>query len=329
MLLLLACQPTSIPEKTESVASETTVVALCPEGMSPIPQADPQYCIDTFEVTVEDGQVYSKKGVIPSTEISFDDAKALCEATAIVNGKNEVLGYKHLATASEWEDAGDGQIGAGGSAFPYGDTWDPDQCYSYADPQPYPELQPTGGLESCKSTFGVYDQEGNAWEWTDGNIFADADGALAHFSGLGLNLQAVDGVLIGSGDPSVVQLMIMGTGPISPSFDDKGRLNISSELIAPETHPGYLAAHDDMYAAAWYPFELKADPDDSSRLLLYAYPDNDRQPIPDKRGCAYYVGDDQGCRLQSSVLIHTHDFFGTISFRCASPPLARLSQNPP
>ncbi len=53
---------------------------------------------------------------------------------------------------------------------------------------------------------------------------------------------------------------------------------------------------------------------------LYVLWEADGATVPDKRGCAWYTGSEEGCRITSGSLDHLHDFLGTISFRCVADP---------
>ena len=107
---------------------DTTVSGPCPQGMQPVPSTDPQYCIDTYEVRVEQGIAVSEEGVLPSTHYSFMESRAICEATPFYDETGEVIGYKRMVSLDEWVDAADGTLGTGGSTYPYGNTWQDEVC---------------------------------------------------------------------------------------------------------------------------------------------------------------------------------------------------------
>ena len=52
--------------------------------------------------------------------------------------------------------------------------------------------------------------------------------------------------------------------------------------------------------------------------ILYVLSSSEGASIPDKRGCAWYVGVPEFCTLKATNFHHMHDFQGTIGFRCAS-----------
>jgi formylglycine-generating enzyme required for sulfatase activity len=92
----------------------------CPVGMAPVPSDSPSYCIDAYELSEAGASVASVAGALPITGITYDDAVAACEARVVLDDAGGAYATPHLATASEWEDAGDGVLGAGGAAFPWG-----------------------------------------------------------------------------------------------------------------------------------------------------------------------------------------------------------------
>lgn len=55
----------------------------------------------------------SAPGLVPRVSLTFEEAAAACAAWPPVDATGVVYGTRHLATAQEWEDAGDGQIGEG------------------------------------------------------------------------------------------------------------------------------------------------------------------------------------------------------------------------
>ncbi|MEW6434148.1 MAG: SUMF1/EgtB/PvdO family nonheme iron enzyme, partial [Myxococcota bacterium] len=120
------------------------------------------YCIDTYEYP-------NKKGVSPTTNIGFADAKRLCEAQG-----------KRLCSEAEWERA---CKGPGGAKWPYGSTFDADTCNTEDDVGDARSLAPSGRFPRCRSGYGVADLSGNVAEWTSdkiikGGSFASSDYAV-------------------------------------------------------------------------------------------------------------------------------------------------------
>ena len=102
-------------------------------------------------------------GEIPDVNVSFEEAKIACESTTI-DGQE-----LRLASLQEWQDAGDGQLGEGGTSYPWGFEKDDSRCVidSPVNPNQWSTVQPSGSFKGCVSASGVYDQIGNAWEWVD------------------------------------------------------------------------------------------------------------------------------------------------------------------
>jgi hypothetical protein len=152
-LFTMGCQ------KTDSLKSKVG----CPDGLLPIPPTSPMFCIQPFEARINSsGEAISEQGQLPDINRSLTDAFAACTQT-IREGVR-----LRLATHQEWLDAGDGQIGEGGKAFPWGEK-DDARCIldSPKNPNRWKTVQPTGSMHECVSDWGVYDQIGNAWEWVD------------------------------------------------------------------------------------------------------------------------------------------------------------------
>ncbi|MCB9778661.1 MAG: SUMF1/EgtB/PvdO family nonheme iron enzyme [Alphaproteobacteria bacterium] len=143
----------------------------CPTGMARIAGADGAFCIHRFELSVTGllgdhdragrwpddttGLVVtlrSAAGEVPSPGISWYQAHAACKAHGM-----------HLCTSQEWEDACDGTPGPGGRAHPV--DGDPLLLCNIGHPQGV--LRASGGMPTCVTPEGVYDLEGNLWEWTD------------------------------------------------------------------------------------------------------------------------------------------------------------------
>jgi len=319
---------------------DSGTTAACPEGMVPVPPAAPVYCIDAYEVEVVDEVPLSLAGVIPTTAITYDQAVASCADHPVLDSLGKVLVPLHLATLQEWQDAGDNVVGEGGTAYPYGDMWQDDYCATpTADgTQVLDELVPTGSFPKCVSDFGVYDSVGNAWEWADPDLHLDQAAFLAAVEGLGSTLVpgADDTLWMSSGAVGsgwFIDVAGLGGTVSLRSVDGKGKqLVLTEPSYGPDTpyggYRGYLRLDRDEVPVppADHFLAIRIDPaeafDDGS-VPLHSRPDEDGQPIPAKMGCAHYTGNEGGCRLSVVNLNHTHDFNGTIGFRCASEPLPR------
>ncbi len=175
--------------------SETTVAAVtpaagadgsCAEGMRPVAAGSfkmgtakddemlnfdektlesvevPAFCIDLFEFP-------NKRGVTPTVNVSWSDAKRLCEGRG-----------KRLCAESEWEKA---CKGPGNARWPYGSTFDANACNTEDDVGDDRAIAPSGRFAKCRSGYGVADLSGNIAEWTQekqqkGGAFSKPDYAV-------------------------------------------------------------------------------------------------------------------------------------------------------
>ncbi len=150
----------------------------CPEGMKAVsagvfkmgtPKDDPMmgfdekivtsvqveaFCIDQFEFP-------NKRGVNPTVNVSWNDARRLCE------GKG-----KRLCSEEEWEKA---CKGPGNARFPYGSAFDAEVCNT--EDAAGEDRVPTfsGKFSRCRSGYGVADLSGNVAEWTSTPYAANSD----------------------------------------------------------------------------------------------------------------------------------------------------------
>jgi formylglycine-generating enzyme required for sulfatase activity len=130
------------------------------------------FCIQRFEasltvpmgwLTPHDGPVQqplhvrfvSQAGRVPTHGLSWYQAASACLA----------YGY-HLCTSQEWEDACDGTPGPGGRAHPVADGVRPDVACNIRHGQDG-AIAASGRSPECHTPEGVYDLEGNLWEWVD------------------------------------------------------------------------------------------------------------------------------------------------------------------
>ena len=165
----------------------------CPPGMAYIEDSIVgNFCIDRWEAHLEGlspylvptaGIAQAAPGVVPQGYISGEVAGRACRAAE-----------KRLCTDNEWLRA---CRGAGGTAYPYGNTYQPSACNEGRVAHPVVELfgdetnwsssqmnDPrinqlpnslglTGSHPDCMSADGVFDLHGNLHEWT-----TDADGTF-------------------------------------------------------------------------------------------------------------------------------------------------------
>jgi formylglycine-generating enzyme required for sulfatase activity len=110
----------------------------------------------TPEGMVKIGNFYMDKyefpntiGEFPVTNVTWYEAKAMCESVG-----------KRLCTAEEWVLACRGPKGL---RFPYGHEYNGKMCNSESKVDAPLSIGATP--ESCVSGYGVYDLNGNVWEW--------------------------------------------------------------------------------------------------------------------------------------------------------------------
>ncbi len=98
--------------------------------------------------------VCSRAGVLPWTDVSYDEATAACES----------IGAR-LCEGAEWNSA---CKGADLAIYPYGAMYEPETCNVLESPDGCLgecRLVATGVYERCVSAVGAFDMSGNAAEW--------------------------------------------------------------------------------------------------------------------------------------------------------------------
>lgn len=105
------------------------------------------FCIDRFEASEgPDGVPESKASRMPWTGVSFDEAKAACEAAG-----------KRLCSGREWSAA---CVGLPAMRFPYGPELDRGACNDDV------EVAPGGSFGGCEGGVPeLFDMSGNVAEW--------------------------------------------------------------------------------------------------------------------------------------------------------------------
>jgi formylglycine-generating enzyme required for sulfatase activity len=119
------------------------------------------YCIDRYEASrpdasgnhagIDGSRALSVSGVVPWQVDDNATAEAACRASG-----------KRLCTPDEWLLACQGPDG---SAYSYGDTYDPEACNGIdAFGWEGFRLMPTGAFGLCTNEWGAFDMNGNLWE---------------------------------------------------------------------------------------------------------------------------------------------------------------------
>jgi len=295
-------------------------VSACPDGFSGVPSVEPRFCIMTYEAQVSDGQVFSEAGSRPSVNISFYDAQAHCHSLSYSDSNGEKTA--RLATHAEWQDAGDGQIGQGGTVYPWGDDSDYRPCV-LPDPASgisWDDYQASGSMSDCVSEFGLYDQIGNVWEWVNEGYSINIDQWFLARSEEQITLEVSgDQLLLQSGELSEFILHVVAFQFNEFYTDDSGVLHAStvSPYLSNGPSVGYLmpkTASELMDANHLLPIRLDFEEDRlNARILLEQQ--RDGEPIGVKVGGAFYSGAD--ATLQKKFYGHVPDFNGSIGFRCS------------
>ena len=154
----------------------------CPEGFVSIEGPVGAFCISAYEMHLAAGKLGKK-----DQGAGFPDGST--EVSRLVSGPGlkpaktswyqafaacKTQGWD-LCTSEQWEDACDGVAGPGGSTYPSVDgEFVPGRC-SIGDHRVGLEmpLTLTGAMPDCRTDAGVYDLQGNLWEWTDPNMRAE------------------------------------------------------------------------------------------------------------------------------------------------------------
>ncbi|HCH65385.1 MAG TPA: hypothetical protein DFR83_21445 [Deltaproteobacteria bacterium] len=320
------------PEDT-APPTDTPSAFTCPDDMAPVPADEPLFCIDRWEASMTaDGQaLLSQEGVIPQTGITFDEARELCaNSPVVIDG--ETVGWRRMASLTEWGDAYDGVVGDGGSTYPMGEEWPVDVCALPTESgEPiYDDLQPTGSLPDCVSAFGVYDQVGNAWEWTDPNASIDVATFLERTAAEGLSLSVDEAGVITSENERLDGLVLEVPGIRGTLGLVEGGVVVALDVVyearLPFEFTGFIgvASQSDRGRTTILPIVLEQPPEEFAEVdqaTITVRWSEDGAPITAKVGCAYYSGGPGGCGTDGWFSGHPHDFKGTIGVRCSADPV--------
>ena len=129
----------------------------CGKNAYPVPVGGKEVCVDAYEYpNVADEN--------PRDMVSHEQAVSLCEQEG-----------KHLCTLAEWQAACRGKDN---TKYSYGDAYKQNKCNTNTK-----AMKRSGRKEQCRSWYGMYDMNGNLWEWTSTaspdhpNMFLVAGGA--------------------------------------------------------------------------------------------------------------------------------------------------------
>jgi hypothetical protein len=130
---------------------------ICGKNAYPVPVGGKTVCVDAYEYPNE-------ADADPRDMVSQEQAVELCKQAG-----------KHLCSIDEWQAACRGKDK---TRFSYGDGYKQNKCNTNTK-----AMKRSGRKEQCRSWFGMYDMNGNLWEWTatkskdHPNMFLVAGGA--------------------------------------------------------------------------------------------------------------------------------------------------------
>ena len=130
---------------------------ICGKNAYPVPVGGKTVCVDAYEYPNE-------ADATPRDMVSQEQAEELCKQAG-----------KHLCSIDEWQAACRGKDK---TRFSYGDGYKQNKCNTNTK-----AMKRSGRKEQCRSWFGMYDMNGNLWEWTSTkskdhpNMFLVAGGA--------------------------------------------------------------------------------------------------------------------------------------------------------
>ena len=113
---------------------------ICGKNAYPVPVGGKTVCVDAYEYP-------NQPDATPKDMVSQEEAARIC--------KNE---GKHLCTIDEWQAACRGKDGF---KFSYGNGYKQSKCNTNTK-----AAKRSGRKAQCRSWYGMYDMNGNLWEWT-------------------------------------------------------------------------------------------------------------------------------------------------------------------
>lgn len=130
---------------------------ICGKNAYPVPVGGKTVCVDAYEYP-------NKADEKPMDMVSQEEAAATCAKEG-----------KHLCSIEEWQAACRGKDN---TKYSYGDSYRQNKCNTNTT-----AAKRAGRKEQCRSWWGMYDMNGNLWEWTSStskdhpNMYLVAGGA--------------------------------------------------------------------------------------------------------------------------------------------------------
>ncbi len=113
---------------------------ICGKNAYPVPVGAKTVCVDAYEYP-------NQPDATPKDMVSQEEAARIC--------KNE---GKHLCSIEEWQAACRGKDGF---KYSYGKSYKQNKCNTNTK-----SAKRSGRKTQCRSWYGMYDMNGNLWEWT-------------------------------------------------------------------------------------------------------------------------------------------------------------------
>ena len=113
---------------------------ICGKNAYPVPLGGKTVCVDAYEYP-------NKADELPRDMVSQEQAASLCQQEG-----------KHLCSLAEWQAACKSKDN---TRYSYGDSYKQNKCNTNTK-----AAKRSGRKEQCRSWYGMYDMNGNLWEWT-------------------------------------------------------------------------------------------------------------------------------------------------------------------
>lgn len=113
---------------------------ICGKNAYPVPVNGKTICVDAYEYP-------NKADEIPKDMVSQEEATNICAQEG-----------KHLCSFAEWQAACKSKDN---TRYSYGDSYKQNKCNTNTK-----AAKRSGRKEQCRSWYGMYDMNGNLWEWT-------------------------------------------------------------------------------------------------------------------------------------------------------------------